>query len=156
MADVTFRGLPTEAARHYQAGGLDAYGQPPERALSDGQGNPCRHCLKPIAEGRDYLILAHRPFGALQPYAETGPIFLCADPCEPWEGQGVPPAQQLAPDYLLKAYDGRERIIYGRGRVVPQGELVGHAAALLDRPDVNFVDLRSARYNCWQARITRR
>lgn len=155
MAHVTLKGMPTELARHYQSGGLDAYGLPPERALSDGQGNPCRHCLQPIAEGKDYLILAYRPFGALQPYAETGPVFLCADQCEPWLGDGLPPAQRLSPDYLLKAYDARERIIYGTGRIVPQAEVLDYAAALLDRPEARFVDLRSARNNCWQARITR-
>jgi len=155
MAKSTVRGMPSDLARRYQSGGADAYGQPPERALSDGDGIPCRHCLRPVAAGQGYLILAYRPFAALQPYAETGPIFLCADPCDPWLGTGLPPAQRLSPDYLLKAYDARERIIYGTGRTVPQAEVLGYAATLLDRPEVRFVDLRSARNNCWQARITR-
>ncbi len=55
---------------------------PPERRTSNGVGVPCRHCLRNVEAGRDYLILAYRPFPALQPYAETGPIFLHAEPCE--------------------------------------------------------------------------
>lgn len=72
---MRFVAIPTEVARAYQAGGLDANGQVPERKLSDGGGNPCRHCLKMIPEGAGMLVLAHRPFPAPQPYAEVGPIF---------------------------------------------------------------------------------
>ena len=77
---IRFQALPTETARHYQAGGADAYGNPPERAVSDGAGNPCRHCLRDVPKGAAMLILAHRPFATLHPYAEAGPIILCADP----------------------------------------------------------------------------
>ena len=76
-----FSAIPSEIAHHYRSGGMDANGQVPERIVSDGAGNPCRHCLKMIPKGAGMLVLAHRPFPALQPYAEVGPIFLCADAC---------------------------------------------------------------------------
>jgi hypothetical protein len=60
---------------------------PAERAVSDGQGNPCRSCLHEVPAGAGMLILAARPFPAAQPYAETGPIFFCADACKAWSGQ---------------------------------------------------------------------
>lgn len=78
---ITFTAIPTEIARAYQAGGPDANGQPPERHISDGGGNPCRHCLGLIPKGAKMLVLAHRPFPNPQPYAEIGPIFLCASSC---------------------------------------------------------------------------
>ncbi len=59
-------------------------------AVSDGHGNPCRSCLADIRAGAAMLIVAARPFPALQPYAETGPIFLCAADCTPWSGPGLP------------------------------------------------------------------
>ena len=59
--------MPTETVRAYQAGQPDAHGQQPERATSDGGGNPCRHCLTYIPEGAEMLILAHRPFSTTQP-----------------------------------------------------------------------------------------
>ena len=37
--------LPTDEVRALQAGGPDAYGTAPERVISTGAGNPCRHCL---------------------------------------------------------------------------------------------------------------
>lgn len=79
---IQFKALPTEHVRALQRGGSDAYGHTPERKISDGDGMPCRHCLRNIADGDAYLILAYRPFPNLQPYAETGPIFLHAEECE--------------------------------------------------------------------------
>ena len=101
------------------------------------------------------LILAWRPFPALQPYAETGPIFLCADACAPWSGEGLPPILTTSPDYLLKGYTDRDRILYGTGRVVRQSDLADSAEAILADPRVAYVDVRSARNNCFQCRIRR-
>lgn len=148
----TYRGMPVAQAEAYRAGSADAYGNPPERKLSEG-GAPCRCCLEMIPEGEEMLVLAYRPFDGLQPYAETGPIFLCAESCAP-KGTGLPDVV-VSPDYLLKAYSADQRIIYGTGRITPRDEIDAYAGSLLDREDVAFVDLRSARNNCWQARITR-
>lgn len=136
-------------------GGPDDYGLAAERVVSDGAGNPCRCCLDAVPAGAEMLIVAARPFGALQPYAETGPIFLCAGECGPWRDEGLPPILQSSPEYLLKAYSAKERIIYGTGRVVPQAEVAARAEALFAEPHVAYVDVRSARNNCFQTRIMR-
>lgn len=151
---MTPRFLPLDAdfVAQVRAGGPDANGQPAERAISDGAGNPCRCCLRNIPAGEEMLILAARPFPALQPYAETGPVFLCAARCGAWDDDGVPPVLTTSSDYLLKGYSADHRIVYGTGRVTPVREIAGYARELLDRPDVAFVDIRSARNNCWQAR----
>ena len=151
---MRFVPIPTAIARPYQAGGLDAYGLPPERAVSDGGGNPCRHCLRMIPEGAGMLILAHRPFPALQPYAETGPIFLCADACASGGGAALPDILQ-SPDYILRGYSAEDRIVYGTGAVVPTVQLMAEAAARLADPRVAYVHVRSARNNCFQVRIER-
>lgn len=139
-----------------RAGGPDAYGNPAEHATSDGGGNPCRHCLCHIPEGAPMLILAARPFAKLQPYAETGPIFLCGETCAPWDGEGVPEILTSSPDYLLKGYNADNRIVYGSGRVVPADLLPDYAARLLEDPRIAYVDVRSSRNNCFQTRITER
>ena len=92
----------------------DANGRPPERAVSDGDGNPCRHCLAMIEEGAEMLVLAHRPFATVNPYAEVGPIFLHARECEPFRGKGAPPVL-ASPTYLVRGYGADERIVYGTG-----------------------------------------
>ncbi|MBK0400681.1 DUF1203 domain-containing protein [Limibaculum sp. M0105] len=155
MPEIRFTPIPTPQARALQAGGLDAHGQPPQRAVSDGMGNPCRHCLKMIPQSAAMLVLAHSPFGARQPYAETGPVFLCADPCPPWQGADVPPVLRSSPDYMLRGYDASERIVYGTGAVVPVAELAAAAGRLLSEPGIAFVHIRSARNGCFQCRVDR-
>ena len=78
---LNFTGLNSDLAARWQAGVPDANGHPPERHVTAAGTGPCRHCLGEIAGGAPYLILAHRPVPKPQPYAEVGPIFLCAAPC---------------------------------------------------------------------------
>lgn len=146
--------IPTDVVRGYQAGGVDANGQVPERKLSDGGGNPCRHCLKMIPKGAGMLVLAHRPFPAPQPYAEIGPIFLCADACTAGGGEALP--EMLAsPDYIVRGYGADDRIVYGTGGVVATAAIAARAGELFGDPRVAYVHVRSARNNCYQVRIDR-
>ncbi|QJF49829.1 DUF1203 domain-containing protein [Roseobacter ponti] len=150
-----YHALETDIVRHWQAGGADAHGQVPQRAVSDGQGNPCRHCLREIPETAEMLILAHRPFETLHPYAECGPVFVCAAPCNRADPDAVPQILTTSPDYLVKGYSGDERIVYGTGAVVPAGDIAGKAAITFEDPRVAFIHVRSARNNCYQLRLDR-
>ncbi len=151
---VRFTPIPTDLVRAYQAGGVDANGQVPEWAVSDGQANPCRHCLKMIPNGAVMLILAHRPFPAPQPYAELGPIFLCAKACAAGGGVDVPQVME-SPDYILRGYGANDRIVYGTGAVVPTDTIMREAERRLADPHVAYLHVRSARNNCYQVRIDR-
>lgn len=146
--------IPTDVVRAYQAGRPDANGQSPERKVSDGGSNPCRHCLQLIPKGAGMLVLAHRPFPAPQPYAEVGPIFLCADACE--AGGGVTRPEMLAsPDYIVRGYGTDDRIVYGTGGVVATEAIPARAEDLFADPRVAYLHVRSARNNCYQVRIDR-
>lgn len=153
---IRFTALPTATVAAWRGGGADAYGLPPERvAASSGEGTPCRHCLRQVPAGAPYLILAARPFIGLNPFTETGPIFLCAGDC-PRGGGAAPPAAILtAPDYIVRGYDAGERIVYGTGGVVATAAIAARAAALLDRAEVAFVHVRSASNNCFLVRVDR-
>jgi hypothetical protein len=151
-----FKALPTNEVRALQAGEADAYGMPPERRISDGDGVPCRHCLRNVAAGDAYLILAYRPFPTLQPYAETGPIFLHAEPCErAEESEALPELFSRTPAYIVRGYGHDDRIVYGTGAVVPTPQIEGRAGELLAQPDVAYLHMRSAKNNCYQCRIER-
>jgi hypothetical protein len=153
MTQITYHPMPTPVAEALRAGGSGAYGKPPERVTCEATGLPCRHCLKDIPLGKDMLILAHRPFSQLHPYAETGPIFLCADPCPAYSGGDLPQILTSSPDYLLKGYTSEERIRYGTGRIVAPHDISAYAAQVFSDPDIAFVDVRSARNNCFMLRI---
>lgn len=151
---IRYRPIPTETAADLWNGGTDAYGMTPECRVSDGDGVPCRHCLDMVPAGTTYLVLAHRPFPALQPYAETGPIFLHAEPCPAFSGSGTPPMLDSS-DYIVRGYDAADRIVYGTGAVTPTPEIAAYAEMLLTRSDIAYVHVRSARNNCYQCRIER-
>lgn len=154
---ITFTPIPTAIVRAYQAGAPDANGHAPERHIAEGSGNPCRHCLQMIPEGAGMLILAHRPFPAPQPYAEVGPIFLCADAegCPAPDRSSVLPDVLASPDYILRGYSAEDRIVYGTGAVVATDRIAAEAEARLADPRVAYVHIRSARNNCYQVRIDR-
>lgn len=149
---MRFEPITTEIVRAYQAGGPDANGQVPERRVAEGGGNPCRHCLKMIPDGADMLVLAHRPFPSLQPYAELGPIFLCADDCEAGGGSALPEILDSA-DYIIRGYGADDRIVYGTGAVVATARILDEAAARLADERVAYLHVRSARNTCYQVRI---
>ena len=134
---VRFVALETALVRNLQAGGADANGQTPERHISPGSGIPCRHCLEPVAAGKPFLILSHRPFPAPQPYAEQGPIFLHAEPCR----RPCPNAEH--------------RIVYGSGQIVPTNQIVERAEAMFSDPRLAYIHVRSASNNCYQCRLER-
>ncbi|OUS38623.1 hypothetical protein A9Q94_01875 [Rhodobacterales bacterium 56_14_T64] len=152
---VKIAALPTKIVRALQNGGPDAHGQTAERVTSDGGGNPCRHCLRYIPSGSKMLILAHRPFPAAQPYAETGPIFLCANHCTAHQEDHTPEIFAHSPDYLIKGYGRDDRIVYGTGIVIARDEMMQQAEDIFLDQRVNYIHIRSARNNCYQARIDR-
>ena len=152
---IAFHPIDPEIIAALRAGGPDAYGMKAERTRSDGSGNPCRHCLRDIPEGAEMLILAHRPFPALQPYAETGPIFLCGDCAPAAPSAALPPVVATRERFLVKAYGHDDRIRYGTGRITLVPELAARCEALLAEPETAYVDLRSASNNCVICRVRR-
>ncbi len=155
---INFISLDTNEVRDLQNGGLDANGQEPEKVISDGGGNPCRHCLENIDEGKEMLILAHRPFTTVQPYAEQGPIFLHAKECAAYKrstDEEKPAVLTTSSDYLLRGYDENERIVYGTGCITPNEEISSKAEILFGNDKVKFIHVRSTSNNCYQARIER-
>lgn len=148
--------LPTKDVRALQSGNPDANGQLPERQVSDGEGNPCRHCLKDIPKDAEMLVLSYRPFPDAQPYAEQGPIFLCADECERAdEGMVQPEIFRETTRILVRGYGENNRIMYGTGTVVPMEEAEAAMGKIFENEGVAYVHMRSASNNCFQVRVER-
>jgi len=153
MSTIRFHAMPTKDAENLWGGGADAYGNRPETMISDGPGHPCRHCLQNIDEGQNLYVLAYRPFPSLQPYAETGPIFLHATPCPRYACEESLPPILSSSDYIVRGYGFDDRIVYGSGAVTPTDDIAARAASLLELGDRSYVHVRSARNNCYQCRI---
>lgn len=101
-------------------------------------------------------MLAHRPFPSLQPYAESGPIFLHAAHCARYANEGAAP--RMFRDWLhllIRGYGADDRIVYGTGGQIRADELEEVAADILAHPAVAYVHVRTAQYNCYQCRVER-
>ena len=152
---VKFTALASHTVDTMLSGGLDANGQPPEPVLSEG-GYPCRHCLRDIGPGQRLLLYSHRPFETIQPYAESGPIFLCADGCERHpEGEELPPILKTRHRVLIRGYTDDERICAGTGAVINTAVIVSACEAIFERPEVAFIHIRSVQNNCYFCRVER-
>ena len=146
--------LPTDQVRGFQRGTVDSNGLMPER-VSQG-GGPCRHCLCPIHPHEEMLILGYCPFPSLQPYAETGPIFLHAKECKPYTDINVLPVMfSDSPDALMivRGYNYNDRIEYGATAVISVNRLEKNCRDLLINEDVAYLHIRSALTNCYQFRV---
>jgi len=150
-----FKALSSELCEGWRAGGVDANGQVPERVVSDG-GNPCRHCLNDIPDGKETLILAHRPFETLDPYAEVGPIFICAECQRRGDSAELPPVVSVRAQHLLKGYLLGDRIAYGTGAIVGTGDIPDTIDRIFRGADIAYIDVRSASNNCFTVRVHRR
>jgi len=155
MSTIAFSAMPTSDAEMLWNGGMDAYGHQPETMISDGPGHPCRHCLRNIDAGEELFVFAYRPFPELQPYAETGPIFLHAHECERAVETEALPDMLESSDYIVRGYGADDRIVYGSGGVIPTHDIAARAETLFERDDIAYVHVRSARNNCYQCRIER-
>lgn len=151
---LRIEGLPSDAMVRIRNGGTDANGQPALKQTADAGANPCRHCLGLIAEGSPMLVLSYRPFDSVQPYAETGPIFLHADSCQRYESDRLPAWFTHFDPAIVRGYDTNDWIRYETARVI-RGEEIGSACeSLLENPEVAYVHVRS-KFNCFQCRVDR-
>lgn len=148
------RGIPTDEVDCIRGGGHDANGQPALLRVAEGLANPCRHCIGLIAEGDIKLVLAYRPFERLQPYAETGPIFLHKDPCERYDSEVLPAWFDYLDPAIVRGYGENEWIRYDTGDVIPGRELPAACRTILQDPTVAYVHIRS-KFNCFQCRVDR-
>ena len=152
---IRFKALETPLVQALQGGGTDSYGHPGERRIAGEFRVPCRHCLREVDAGDPYLTVAHRPFSGVQPYAETGPIFIHANACDRAPETGDLPPMLSSPAYILRGYDSDERMNYDTAGLVPREQIVERAAEILADPAVAFVHVRSATATCFQCRIER-
>lgn len=151
---IAVQGIPSHEARLLQAGGRDANGQAPLRHVSRGWANPCRHCLRLIADGEDKLILSYRPFATAHPYAETGPIFLHPHGCERYQADQLPDWFSHLDPAIVRGYGRDDWIRYETGAVVSGKDLTASCHAILADPQVAYVHIRS-KFNCFQCRVER-
>jgi len=89
-----FKVLPikTEVARAIRETMIDQEGHQLFFSVADENGyGPCRSCLKQFASGERRIVFSYSPNAVDHPYNETGPIYIHAEACEPYQNTGAFP-----------------------------------------------------------------
>jgi Protein of unknown function (DUF1203) len=131
----------------------DDHGNGLEVWTADSDGNPCRSCLRLTPAASRLILFAHRPFTTGGPYAETGPVFIHAEPCARYKRTGEFPPDFRARTLTFRAYDTQGRI---HDATVADGV---DAERILQRlfatDEVAVVHVRNPVWGCYDFRVER-
>jgi hypothetical protein len=144
--------LPTEVA---DAARLAVVAGAPDHAVITADsptGYPCRHCLHWAKDGERMILFPYTAIPPGHPYSESGPVFVHADPCEPYAATHEFPAD-FRKGRVLRAYNSKFEII--DAEVVNGSEPETVIEKLLQNPETAFVDARSVTRGCYTFRIQR-
>jgi hypothetical protein len=126
------------------------YGHPAHLEVAKGTG-PCRCCLQQFEPGRDQrLLFTFRPDapGAL---TAPGPVFIHAERCEAWQGEGFPPGLRGLPlAFEARAAGSRVIALSADVRQAPEAQIDAMFAA-----GAEWLHLRNAEAGCFIATIAR-
>lgn len=146
------RGVPQEVADEVRRTRVaPGYGHPAHQELARGTG-PCRCCLRPFTPGREQrLLFTYRPPSG-DALTAPGPVFIHAEHCEAWEGEGFPQGLRELPLAFEARAEG-SRVLGVSSHDAESAER--QIAALFDGGEARWLYLRHAQAGCFIARIDR-
>ncbi|HEY0419712.1 MAG TPA: DUF1203 domain-containing protein [Acetobacteraceae bacterium] len=155
---TAFRCVPiaTETAERFRATGIDDNGNPMRRVVATGTGAPCRHCLRDGRAGEVMLLGSYNLVGPLGIYWTPSPIFLHAEPCEGYAGEGEIPEIVLRNSLVsVRSYDAQDQCIYDLGQAVEGAAVDAPLARAIADPRTKFVNIHTAKPGCLLCRVER-
>jgi Protein of unknown function (DUF1203) len=151
---LIFEPIPPAELQEIWAAGADEAGNRLTVQADTTGGSPLRCCLGESAPGEQVLLIAYTPPGTRGAYAERGPVFIHAEPCDGYRTPDRYPPALSHRQQVVRAYDQDGRI--AGGVLVNDGE---HAMTvireLIARPDVALVHLRNVGYGCYNFAVRR-
>ena len=148
----TVEALPQEVATHVRENGHDpVWGHSVVTQPATGFG-PCRLCLRTFGEGELRTLFTHDSYAGVSEFPQPGPVFIHADGCDRYDGDGFPPDLRA----LALTFEG----VAAGPRVVALERTHGEGVEdvierLLDLPDVDYVNVRNTEAGCFVARVDR-
>ena len=147
------RALPEDVATHVREHGRDPiWGHAAVTELATGFG-PCRVCLRRFREGEDLRTLfTHDTYAGAADFPQPGPVFIHADACEPYAGDGFPPELRGLALTFEAVADGPRVVAVER----THGDAVDAVIEqLLGLADVDYVNVRNTEAGCFVTRVQR-
>lgn len=115
------------------------------------QSAPCRHCLTWAKPGERVILFPFQAIASDRPYAESGSIFVHADPCARYEASDEFPPE-LRNGRAVRAYNNEDEIIAGE---IANGAPEETAARLLQDERAKYLHVRSATHGCYTFKVER-
>lgn len=147
------RGIPQEIADEVRRTRLaPGYGHPAHHEVARGTG-PCRCCLRTFVPGVDErLLFTYCPRSEDATLMAPGPIFIHANHCEAYAGDGFPEGLRSLP-LAFEARAGGSRVA---GLTRANGsDAEREIASWLGSEDTGWLHLRHAEAGCFIARVDR-
>jgi hypothetical protein len=145
---LRFEPIPAATLDGIRAARADEAGNPLTTQTDTGGGSPLRCCLRETVPGERVLLIAYTPPGGRGGYAERGPVFIHAEPCDGYRTPNRYPAGLSHRQQVVRAYDRDGRI--AGGVLAEDGE---HAIPVirefLARPEITLIQLRNVGYGCY-------
>ena len=113
---------------------------------------PCRHCLSWAEPGERVILFTYASIPAGHPYAESGPIVVHEQRCEPYGATNDYPPD-LRQGRVLRAYDSQANMI--DAAVVNGEESETIISKLFGNPGTAFLQVRSVTRGCFTFKIER-
>ncbi|MBA2585616.1 MAG: DUF1203 domain-containing protein [Chthoniobacterales bacterium] len=151
-SQFTIVALPTEVAEAARRA-LDAGASDHALIAADSaNGFPCRHCLRWAKTGEHMILFPFASIPPGRPYAESGPIFVHAEPCERYAADDTYPIE-FRKGRVFRAYDSQQNMI--DAELVSGREPEEIIVRLLGNPETAFLQARSADRGCFTFGIER-
>ncbi len=115
-------------------------------------GYPCRHCLQWAKPGQQMILFPFASIPADRPYAESGPIFVHAEPCDSYANTNEYPVD-FRRQRVLRAYNRNDDMI--DAMVIENDQPEPAIAQLFQNPQTAFLQARSVTRGCYTFRIER-
>jgi hypothetical protein len=115
-------------------------------------GFPCRHCLQWAQSGERVILFPYASIPPGLPYAESGPIFVHAEPCQRYDAVHEFPAN-FRTGRVVRAYNSDHDMV--GAEVVNGSEPEAIIEKLLENPETSFLQVRSASHGCYTFRVER-
>jgi hypothetical protein len=134
--------------------GEDGHGNPVSPFPASGEGEPLRCCLRYARTGETIALISYAPLAGPSVWREVGPVYVHAESCTGWAGDGLPDELRRGPR-VLRTYRPDDAMNYDHNTLVADAEdLEPLLEKLLALPDVGTVHVRTVLPQCFLYAVT--
>jgi len=158
MSKFKIQPIKTEAAREIRETMIDQDGHQLSVSVANENGyGPCRSCLKQFVAGERRILFSYSPSTFDNPCKETGPIYIHAEACEPYQEIDTFPPEvengRIKFPLVFRAYNDEGAMI---DAALQNGEPASAIIeSLFENEKVAFAHVRNAQAGCFVAHVDR-